>query len=407
MSGTAVDLPSRVTRLFERERRTAVPVLSFFTGAGFLDIGFIQAGFDLVWHNEFHPAFAGAFQHGFLTLTGQEVQQERLNTGSIVDLEARQILQQAFGTGGRPDLFGIIGGPPCPDFSSAGKHRGSNGDNGKLTHVYLQRILELKPVFFVFENVPGLIITKMHRAFFASMIQLLESEYVVDVNLLNALDYGVPQDRERVFMVGFRREWWQRERGCEIPPPTLGWDPLLEALAYRTAPQTQVLGTNEWFPWDVSRHYTDAKTQFNWPGRSPFGSQPDKPQDIPQELMVGPLICDDEAATLPNGDEHFLPHSDKFWWVDEGDVSGKSFKRLHRWRYSPAVAYGNNEVHLHPTHARRLTVREALRLQTVPDRYALPCNMTLTAKFKTTGNGVPVRLAQAIADACLQMLQRP
>ena len=87
--------------------------------------------------------------------------------------------------------------------------------------------------------------------------------------------------------------------------------------------------------------------------------------------MVGPLICDlDEIAKLPNGVEGFTPKSDKFNWIPEGDVSRKSFKRLHRWRYSPAVAYGNNEVHLHPTQPRRLTVREAMRIQTdLPPKY--------------------------------------
>ena len=86
------------------------------------------------------------------------------------------------------------------------------------------------------------------------------------------------------------------------------------------------------------------------------------------------------------------------------DSSGKSFKRLHRWRYSPAAAYGNNEVHLHPKEPRRLSVREVLRLQTVPDTYALPKDLTLTAKFKMVGNGVPVILAKAVADSILDFL---
>jgi len=80
-------------------------------------------------------------------------------------------------------------------------------------------------------------------------------------------------------------------------------------------------------------------------------------------------------------------------------VSGKSFKRLHRYRYSPTAWYGNNEVHLHPWKKRRLSVREALRLQTVPDTYVMPEEIPLCAKFKVIGNGVPCQLAQKIAES--------
>lgn len=83
--------------------------------------------------------------------------------------------------------------------------------------------------------------------------------------------------------------------------------------------------------------------------------------------------------------------------IDEGDDSKKSYKRLHRWRYSPTVAYGNNEVHLHPYKVRRLSAAEALALQTLPKEFALPDDMTLTNKFKTIGNGVPYLLSSGIA----------
>ena len=83
--------------------------------------------------------------------------------------------------------------------------------------------------------------------------------------------------------------------------------------------------------------------------------------------------------------------------IDEGDDSKKSYKRLHRWRYSPTVAYGNNEVHLHPYKIRRLSAAEAMALQTLPKEFELPDNMTLTNKFKTIGNGVPYLLAAGMA----------
>jgi DNA (cytosine-5)-methyltransferase 1 len=85
--------------------------------------------------------------------------------------------------------------------------------------------------------------------------------------------------------------------------------------------------------------------------------------------------------------------------IDEGETNRPSFKRLHRFKYSPTACYGNNEVHLHPYKHRRISVREALRIQGVPDTYVLPIELPLSKKFKMIGNGVPVPLAKAIADA--------
>ena len=93
------------------------------------------------------------------------------------------------------------------------------------------------------------------------------------------------------------------------------------------------------------------------------------------------------------------PYSSKFWKIPEGNSSGKSFKRLHRYKYSPTAWYGNNEVHLHPWEPRRLSVREALRIQTVPDTYVLPEQFSLSSKFKMICNGVPCRLARCTAES--------
>ena len=105
-----------------------------------------------------------------------------------------------------------------------------------------------------------------------------------------------------------------------------------------------------------------------------------------------------------NANDQFYPYSEKFHQIREGDIFHKSFKRLHRWRYSPTAAYGNNEVHLHPWENRRLSVREVMRLQSVPDSYALPDDMSLSAKFKMIANGVPVKLAEFIAHSLKQFL---
>lgn len=91
--------------------------------------------------------------------------------------------------------------------------------------------------------------------------------------------------------------------------------------------------------------------------------------------------------------------------VAEGDVSKKCYKRLHRWRYSPTAAYGNNEVHLHPYKVRRLSVAETLAIQSLPQEFCLPPEMSLSAKFKTVGNGVPYLLAKGIAETIREYLE--
>jgi DNA (cytosine-5)-methyltransferase 1 len=87
----------------------------------------------------------------------------------------------------------------------------------------------------------------------------------------------------------------------------------------------------------------------------------------------------------------------RFQSKDEGDDEKKCYKRLHRWRYSPTVAYGNNEVHIHPYKPRRISVAEALALQSLPKEFVLPTDMTLTDAFKTIGNGVPYMASLGIA----------
>ena len=277
----------------------------------------------------------------------------------------------------------MVGGPPCPDFSVGGKNRGFSGNRGQLTQVFIERICELEPTFFLIENVKGLISTKAHREFLDRELWKLEEKgYAVDLSVLNALDVGIPQDRQRVFILGVKHNLVRQLYGVRLAKRARGW-----------------------FPWPVDSRFRDAKRRFPWPGSCPFGSQPQRPEGVPDALCVARLILDQRAlSVLPNGKEGFHPWSEKFKLIDEGDDSRKSFKRLHRYRYSPTAAYGNNEVHLHPTQARRLTVREAMRIQTVPDGYALPPEMPLSFKFKLIGNGVPVELAAAVGYSLKQFL---
>lgn len=365
-----------------------IPVLSFFTGGGFFDLGFKQAGFAICWTNENCPDFAEGYAHGMSAWLASQNKKEPAkaaisNTRSICDLTAKKVLKEAFDSP-RPDVFGVIGGPPCPDFSSGGTHAGGNGINGKLTTTFVDMICGIKPPFFVIENVPGLYRFHKHREFLGKKIlQLQQNGYALDYKILNSLEFGVPQDRERLFVVGFKRPLAQTALGRKLVAAERGW-----------------------FLWPEIETYKGAKS-LPWPKVTPFGKEPSKPDEIPIELTVFPaLFGNGDPEKIANGSEYFNPHSSKFKQVREGDVSGKSFKRLHRYRFSPTAWYGNREVHLHPWKPRRLSVREALRIQSVPDEYILPEAMSLSAKFKMVSNGVPCVIAFNLASAVYRFLKR-
>jgi DNA (cytosine-5)-methyltransferase 1 len=361
-----------------------IPILSFFTGGGFLDLGFEKEGFKTVWYNEFNEDFADMFQHAMSGLRKSEnpnAEEVTVNSRlSITELRPGLVQFDAFG-GPPPECFGVIGGPPCPDFSSGGKHRGHEGDRGKLSQTYVDMVCSLRPSFFLMENVPGLIRHRKHRQYFVSLReQLHDAGYVTDFTTLDALGFGAPQERKRVFLVGFSHKTWRKVRPGSTLPTADGWFP---------------------FP----KPDFENALNYPWPSASEFGADPIRPRGIPDKLMTISWLKDVGVRSgIPNSDEFFVPYSDKFQTVYEGDDSRKSFKRLHRYRYSPTACYGNNEVHLHPWEPRRLSVREALRIQTVPDEYILPGNKTLSAKFKMIANGVPVVLARAIAKSLMDLL---
>ena len=358
-----------------------IPVLSFFTGGGFLDIGFEEVGFDIVWTNELNPVFANMYESAMTAWRhskNQHLPEAKVSSReNIENLNAEDIIHDAFGLV-IPPLFGVIGGPPCVDFSVGGKNKGAKGANGRLLKVFSNLIKELKPDFFVIENVPGLSRTKKHSVFLKKVVNGLKNKpysYKITTKIVSALELGIPQDRERLFIIGFTEKLVK----LRIKNHTNGSE-------------------TDWFEWPEPKHPNAKKLE--WPTTDPFSGSPILPKNIPKELTVNPLLAGNpDPETLANGKDFFKAHSAKFLEIDEGDVSRMSFKRLHRHRYSPTAWYGNNEVHLHPWKPRRLSVRETLRIQTVPDSYVLPEEYPLTAKFKLTANGVPCKLAEAIANS--------
>lgn len=340
-----------------------INILSFFSGSGFLDLGFEDTGFNIVYVNEYFKPFLDAYRYARSALSYPEPEFGYFN-GSIEEClngkENETIRTIVTKLHKRKELVGFIGGPPCPDFSVAGKNRGHIGDKGRLTKVYIELICEQKPDFFFFENVKGLVRTIKHRAFYEEMkAKLNKAGYLFTEKLNNSLLYGVPQDRERILLFGVHKS---------------------------------ILSSSE------------SMQKFNW---NQFTKKVNN-EIIPEDITVKYWFNKNDVENHPNQAHVFKPRAalEKFKTIVEGDVSKKSFKRLSRYKWSPTAAYGNNEVHVHPTESRRITVAEALSIQSLPKNFYLPNNMTLTNMFKTIGNGVPYLMALGVSKNIRNFLEK-
>lgn len=362
-------------------------IFSFFSGAGFLDLGFeLQGHYNIVFVNEFHEAFDRIYQYARAHMGlpqpvyGHHVE----DITEYVDgkhQDRLDYLLELVNESKAQELTGFIGGPPCPDFSVAGRNKGRNGENGKLSGTYVKLICAALPDFFLFENVKGLYRTARHREFFEELKQQLRNTgYSMTEQLVNALEFGAPQDRDRIILVGFHQDTINRlqliaEDGC-------------------------LLG----FPWEAHKKYNlNEVKSLPWPSKTPYHERvpTEEPQGIIDDLTVMHWWRQNDVANHPNEDMYFQPRAGlvRFQTKDEGDVAKKCYKRLHRWRYSPTAAYGNNEVHIHPFLPRRISVAEALAIQTLPRDFVIPHDVSLTDAFKTIGNGVPYVLAKGIANS--------
>lgn len=365
-----------------KRREHKIPILSFFSGGGFMDMGFELAGFDIQWTNEYDEIFSKFHSQGLTSWRkslGIDKKSEISNKKSIVDINLNEIFTQAF-PNGRPNHFGIIGGPPCQDFSLNGSRKGFEGERGKMTIEFISKIKNLSPSFFVIENVPGLIRIKSNKDFYFSLLKILEEDYFIDYKILNSLHFGVPQSRERLFTVGFKKDTFKQ---------------ISNDLNFS-------------FQWPSNEKYIGIQKNINWPRYNTFGEVIYKPNDVPIHLCVEfCLVKDKELDNIPNANEYFQLKisQDKLNSIKEGETSRPSFKRLHRYRYSPTTCYGNNEVHLHPYLNRRISVREALRIQGVDDNYVLESEVLLSKKFKMIGNGVPVPLAEAVGISIMEFFK--
>lgn len=320
-------------------------LISLFCGGGGLDQGFKEAKFItslaydideacVITHNHNHPE-ARARKVDLSTISVENV---------ILDWESRLIQQGP---------VGVIGGPPCQSFSVSNVHQSDSDPRHMLPEAYARILKGLNQHygldFFVFENVPGLVNSK-HVQKFLHFIGLFEDAgFNIFEGSLNAKDFGVAQDRQRVFVVGINKQ----------KHPNLIFK----------------------FPEPYTTQYKTVREEI---------------ENLPEPTYFRKGLSRDQIPYHPN---HWClqPKSAKFsnGRMKPGEVLGRSFRVLPWDEPSYTVAYGHREVHVHPNCKRRLSVFEAMKLQGFPESYELLG--TLSDQIRIISEAVAPPVASAIA----------
>lgn len=325
-------------------------LISLFSGAGGLDLGFQQAGFEVAFASDNEPAAIESHRKNFPHTVAMAADIKDL-TGSAISAA----LGTKLPAGSR---IGIIGGPPCQGFSRANTRSIASDPRNLLPQVYLRVVEELQEIydveFVLFENVLG-IKDKKHEESFQGILSRFEGLGLTsNVTTYKAELYGVPQRRRRVIISAFQS-------------PSA-------ALSFRA----------------IESHTSDTALTV----RDAIGGFPE-----PTYFRPGPS----EPNEFHANHWTMVPRSRKF---TDGTITSatRSFRLLQWDRPSPTVAYGNREIHVHPSGHRRLSVFEAMQLQGFPADFVL--TGTLSAQVQQVSNAVPPPLARALAAATAISLEQ-
>lgn len=342
-------------------KQTSYPTISTFSGAMGLDNGLEKAGFSVRLAVEIEKAMCDTIRLNKPNLP--------LISDDIRNYSGEELLQQAGLKKG--ELFLLCGGPPCQAFSTAGKRRGLEDERGNVFLKFISLIGEMRPKYFLIENVRGLLSAAYNPPQLADrpaekgsalaylLYEIEKFGYAYSFTLYDAANYGVPQHRERVIILGSRD-------GYRLPhiPPTHnehGTNGLLPWMTLRDAVRGLTNCTSTKIP-DKRRPYYELLTEGqNW-------------RDLPIDMQKAAL---GKAYELQGGKTGFLR---RLAW-------DKPSPTLVTCPTMPATEL------CHPEEIRPLSIEEYARIQMFPDSWKFAGN--LTAKYKQIGNAVPVGLAEA------------
>lgn len=317
-------------------------VISLFAGAGGLDLGFKNAGFNIVWANEFDKEIWETYEKNH--------PKTYLDKRSITEIDPKEI----------PACGGIIGGPPCQSWSEAGALRGIKDSRGQLFFDFIRILKEKKPLFFLAENVSGILFSRHNDAFGYILELFEEAGFIISKHLLNAADFNVPQDRKRVVIVGYNRDYFSE---AFLPPVPESKRPTLsDAIADLMG--KEVAGSSK--NYTLSESCRVANHEYMTGGFSSI------------YMSRNRVRCWDELSfTIQAGGRHAPLHPQ----APRMEHVAKDIKKF---------VPGKEKLY------RRLTIRECARIQTFPDDFIFYYKH-LASGYKMVGNAVPVRFAEALA----------
>jgi len=323
----------------EKEIKKKIKVISLFSGSGGLDLGLLATGkFEVIFANDFNSQACETYKN---------------NIGNHVVCDDISNLKNL------PNADIIVGGPPCQGFSTANPARSFDDPRNQLFKEYARIINEVQPKVFLMENVSGMVTMQKGKVFKLIKKELSECGYTLYDKLLNAKDYGVPQSRRRMIVIGVRKDI---SRVFKFPEPTHNKD----------------------------NYYTVGQALFDNPI---LDTNPNHKIGKLTDLNLKRIEYIPEGGAMKNCPPELQNNSDL----------NRAMRRLHREKESPTIVHNNCDHYYHPTENRRITIREMARLQGYADDYVF--SGSKSEQSRQVGNSVPVGLAKAVAKSIYSFLK--
>ncbi len=397
-------------------------VISLFSGAGGMDLGFINAGFDIVWANDFFKEAVESYKKNI---------SEDIVFGDITKIKSSEMPD---------DIDLVIGGFPCQGFSVANTKRSMKDERNFLYKEMLRVIKDKNPKFFVAENVKGILSMEKGK-----VIEMIKKDfeslgYKVDARLLNAAEYGVPQARERVVIIGNRlglenpyptpTHWvdskkYTSKKGLKKPitvKDTIGFLSDIRLSDYPIKLENGTMIYNHMAATNVYDKFWGRKYKVNqadicdylklWRDKSGYTTK--KVDDhFGYKYTAGHWFRkDNHSGSIPKPSDWWelkkilgfdSKYDKKVTTMVEKEIKFEQSLRITNWdRPSDTITATSPEIHVNKE--RRLSARECAMLQTFPMDYQFVGSLNVV--YRQIGNAVPVKLAEQIAKGIYDKLKK-